>query len=254
MKHIVKDEGNGWLYHKIVYEPQTVCDASTNPRIPLEGAIRIYRSRIKETCHEAMKENSARYPGNNLPDHYYRAHREMPMCIELVPPRPLFWIEHSRTINFVNEIQWDKRPRLVNKFWAQIAKNDNGSNFKSSDGEEAREEDEIRQDLGFHEIVSIENEIKQDLGFHEIVSVRDNVYASLHPRPSLGQHGENTTSALVSKDAEASDSPRWVKLAHVAGEDCCRMFVRKHLLPMMGTRPTGNDWKHGKYPIDDMVS
>ena len=77
-----------------------------------------------------------------------------------------------------------------------------------------------------------------DLGYHEIVYVRNWQTARLNPRPPLNSKGEESTESL--KTYKATEiMPRWIKFAHVVGEDKCRMFVHKSLLPMIGPRPTG---------------
>lgn len=90
---------------------------------------------------------------------------------------------------------------------------------------------------------NISKEGRLDLGYHEIVSVRDSRNANLNPRPPLNRQGEDTTSMLQACNAKAFDAPRWVRFAHVIGEDRCTMFIHKSLLPMIGSRPTGNTWQ-----------
>lgn len=144
---------------------------------------------------------------------------ETPECIELILPRPL---PYNDAIHFVNEIEYDERPRLVNKFVACIGDINGLQNpmtkEKSKEGQ-------------------------WNLGYHEIVSVRDMTTTKCDPRPPLNGHGEYTTSFLRATNAKPSDDPRWVKFCHLVGrEDRCRAFLKKCLLPMMGPRPTGHSW------------
>lgn len=201
---IAKADANGWLYHKILYIPRT-SGRIEGLQIPPEGCLRIYRSHVNEACYEAMQDPAARNPTNNSENiNYYRAYREAPSCIEMVLPRAIYW-SGGNTIQFVNEIQWDERPRLISKFWNRTT--------------------------------------HQNLGFYEIISVRDSIYGKLFPRSPLKERGEEVTSSLSACNAEPCDSPRWVKFAHVVGEDRCSLFLKKSLLPMMGPRPTGNTWR-----------
>ncbi len=217
IEQISSDEAGGWIYHKIVYRPE-ILDITSSRMLPVEGTLVIHRSNVETTCLEAMKKNSSR-------DSSYCAHREMPMCIQLIPPRKLLWAgDHQLT--FVNEITWDEKPRLVGEFWVRSGvRNDE----KSSNG--VRDSGLVDDDGN-----------QRNLGFHEIVSVKHGSYASVHPRPPFNKEGGCTTSFLAANKAKEPDTPRWVKFAHIIGEDRCRMFIRKHLLPMMGTRPTGNDF------------
>jgi hypothetical protein len=85
-----------------------------------------------------------------------------------------------------------------------------------------------------------------DLGYHEITSVRESRNARLNPRPSLDGQGQDSTEFLRNCNAKAFDNPRWIRFAHLVGEDRCRMFVHKSLLPMIGRRPSGNTWHNAK--------
>ena len=49
-------------------------------------------------------------------DYYYRAHRESPECIEFYPTEA----PSDGPIHYVNEIEYDDKPRLVNKFTAHL--------------------------------------------------------------------------------------------------------------------------------------
>jgi len=122
----------------------------------------------------------------------------------------------------VNEIQYDQKPRLISQYFAII---DDVNGIEPPRGED------------------ISKEGRLDLGYHEIVSVRDSENASLDPRPPLNHLGQNTTEFLKAYNAKAVDAPRWVRFAHIVGEDVCRMFIHKTLLPMIGPRPTGNSFR-----------
>mmetsp|Transcript_14445 Transcript_14445/g.29452 ORF Transcript_14445/g.29452 Transcript_14445/m.29452 type:complete len:260 (-) Transcript_14445:286-1065(-) len=212
------DNAEGWMYHKVIYRPAILTNTSSR-RLPVEGTLVVHRSNVETACLEAMQKNSSG-------DSSYCAYREMPMCIELVLPKKLFWTGDLQ-LNFVNEITWDEIPRLVGEFCVRSdVKNDEKSSSQARDNKVV--------DDGCN---------KTSLGFHEIVSVKNRTFANIHPRPALRKHGECTTSYLAANKVDESATPRWVKFAHIVGEDRCRMFIRKHLLPMMGTRPTGNNWQ-----------
>ena len=220
------DSHSQWLYHKIVYVP----GPSRDPRpLPAEGCLKIFCSNIKGACKEAMYEyRSNRRNDEHIdqridsrPDYYYKAHQENPSCLELVLPRALSWTNGSQ-FNLVNEIQYDQKPRLISQYFAII---DDVNGIEPPRGED------------------ISKEGRLDLGYHEIVSVRDSENASLDPRPPLNHLGQNTTEFLKAYNAKAVDAPRWVRFAHIVGEDVCRMFIHKTLLPMIGPRPTGNSFR-----------
>ena len=234
LNHRIRDdEENGWLYHKLCYIPKTSNDVHVGEagmcRIPREGCLRIFRSHCTKTMDDAAKEykrnlrndhGSGDNREDSRPDYYYQAHRETAECIELVLPRPLLCYQDS-TIQFVNEIEYDAKPRLVNKFSACIGDINGCKN-------------------NFIQEKSVEGQ--WNLGYHEIVSVRDMTTRSCHPRPPLNEHGEATTSFLYACGARPSDDPRWIKLCHLVGENKCRLFLKKHLLPMIGPRPSGCAW------------
>lgn len=144
--------------------------------------------------------------------------RELPECIEFVLPRPLVFKDSQ---HFVNEVEYDLKPRLVNKFHACIGdingcQNPNMANGKSKEGQ-------------------------WDLGYHEIVSVQSMKTTSCITRPPLNGHGEDTTDFLHRINAKPSSDPRWVKFCHSIGEDRCSLFL-KSVYHMLGPRPTGSGW------------
>ena len=79
-----------------------------------------------------------------------------------------------------------------------------------------------------------------NLGYHEIRRVSDMTTSRCIPRPPLNAHGESTTSFLRACGARPAEDPRWIKFCHLIGDDRCRRFLKEHLLPMIGPRPTGN--------------
>lgn len=214
---ISSDEAEGWMYHKVTYRPAILTNSSSR-RLPAQGTLVLHRSNVETACLEAMQKDSSR-------DSSYCAHREMPMCVELVLPKKLFWTG-DRQLNFVNEITWDERPRLVGEFCVR---------------RDVKNDEKFPSQVRDNEVDSECN--KTSLGFHEIVSVKNGTFANIHPRPALRKHGECTTSYLAANKADEPDTFRWVKFAHIVGEDRCRIFLRKHLMPMMGTRPTGDNWQ-----------
>jgi len=238
-KHVRDDEENEWLYHKLCYLPCTsTADNETGRTIPREGCLRIFRSHCNKTCDDATKAYQAdvqndHYSGVNRtdsrPDYYYRAHRETPEFIDFVLPRPL---PYNSTIQFVNEIEYDDRPRLVNKFTTSILGDCIGVQSPMAQGRTSKEG-------------------QWDLGYHEIVSVRDMRTAKCHPRPPLNNPGEDTSSFLHTCKAKPSDDPRWIKLCHLIGEDGCRNFLKRHVLPMMGPRPNANAWNSSEMMFFD---
>ena len=133
-------------------------------------------------------------------------------------PRPLIY---DSTISFTNEIEFDDKPRLVNKFTANIGDITGAENPLGLEGEKSKEG-------------------KWNLGFFEIVRVQDMITSSCNSRPPKGGIGKDTTSWLRACGARPSDHPRWVRFCHLVGEDQCRIFLKKHLIPMLGPRPTGN--------------
>lgn len=233
----IKADGNEcvWLYHKLCYIPGSTETNENSRRVPREGYLRIFRSNCNRTCDDAMREyrtNLRNDPVGNSrvdsrPDYYYRAKRELPDCIELVLPRPLPLAEAA---TFVNKIEYDKKPRLVNKFIGCIG------------------------DINRAQHPMADNSSKEglwNLGYHEIKSVRDMTVSKCNPRPPLNGYGDDTTSFLQTCQARPADDPRWIKFGHLVGEDRCRLFLMKHLLPVMGPRPTGNAWdSSGRDPFD----
>mmetsp|Transcript_36028 Transcript_36028/g.64877 ORF Transcript_36028/g.64877 Transcript_36028/m.64877 type:complete len:164 (+) Transcript_36028:284-775(+) len=153
-------------------------------------------------------------------DYYYRAHRETPESIDFALPRPLLY--NNSTIHFVNKIEYDEKPRLVNKFTTSILGDYIGVRSPMAEGES--------------------KEGQWNLGYHEIVSVRDMTSSNCYPRPPINGYGEDTTSFLRACKATPSNDPRWIKFCHLIGEDHCRSFLKKHVLLMMGPRPTANAW------------
>ncbi|KAL7528579.1 hypothetical protein ACHAXR_006746 [Thalassiosira sp. AJA248-18] len=222
-KRIRDDGASEWLYHKLSYIPGGTTGDESGRCIPREGILRIFRSHCSTTCNNATSEyrsnlQNDQYSGTNRqdsrPDYYYQAHRESPECIEFVLPRPL---KYNSTVHFVNEVEYDEKPRLVNKFTACIG-DING--VQSSHTEEKSKEGQW------------------NLGYHEIVSVREMTTTSCRSRPPMNGHGEDTTSFLRACGARPSDDPRWIRFGHLIGTDFCRMFLKKSLLPMLGPRPT----------------
>lgn len=134
-------------------------------------------------------------------------------------PRPLIY---DSTISFTNEIEFDDKPRLVNKFTANIGDITGAQNPLAGEGKS--------------------KEGKWNLGFFEIVRVQDMITSSCNTRPPKGDIGKDTTSWLQACGARPSNHPRWVRFCHLVGEDHCRTFLKKHLIPMLGPRPTGNSF------------
>lgn len=229
-RQLSKGESVGWMYHKLIYIPASeASDTSDTQRfIPPEGCLRIFLSNIKKTCDAALTEyrtnqrrdeNSSHTRRDSRPDYFFRTYRESPECIEFVPPFPLHW---KQEIKLVNEVEWDDKPRLICKFLT-IIDDVNG----------------IRNPL----TNEISKEGRMNLGYHECVSLKDGQYALCSSRPPLNETGEDTSAYLSSYKTTQSDTMRWIKFAHVIGEDRCQTFVKKHLIPMMGFRPTGNSWR-----------
>lgn len=253
------DEVNGWLYHKLMYIPKGVSvprgGGGKDKLIPHEGIIRIFRSHvngkmafryipplyhstlttvfvIKDTCFQSFKDyrsnrqNDQTHREHNRadsrPDYYYRTYREISQCIELVPPKALTWTYDSAII-IDNDIEYDDKPRLINEFTACL---DDVNGASGSLVEEKSKEG------------------RWNLGYHEVVSLRDATFSRVHPRPPRKGHGTDTTNFLkVLKAKPSMLGPRRVKLAHLAcGDDKCRIWLKKHLLPIIGPRPSGKDW------------
>jgi hypothetical protein len=209
-----------WLYHKILYIPG-----------PPEGRLRIFRSHVNEACKEALHEyrfhrsqdenaGASHDRRDSRPDYYFKAHRESPKCLELVPPKVLSWT-FGKTFSIENEIEYDQKPRLISEYCMII---DDVNGIEHPGSEKSKEG-------------------RLNLGFHEIISVREPARNTcLNPRPPLNGQGQDSSEFLRACNAKALDAPRWIKFAHAVGEDRCRMFINKNLLPMIGSRPTGNTW------------
>jgi len=228
-----QDEDNGWLYHKLVYIPKgsAVPDGGGNDKhIPHEGMIRIFRSHVNDACFQSLKDfqsNRQNDPhgehnrADSRPDYYYRTYKETAQCIELIPPKALTWTYDSAII-IENDIEYDEKPRLVNEFTAYL------DDVNGASGSLVQEKSK---------------EGRWNLGYHEIVNVRDSTFSRIHPRPPRKGHGTDTTNFLKILKAKPSMlGPRRVKLAHLScGEDRCRTFIKKHLLPIIGPRPSGTE-------------
>ena len=211
---IANDEAEGWLYHKL--------DVSFHR----DGCLRIFRSHCKKVCSDAMNElrwnvQNDRYSAldraDSRADYYYRAHKEVPDCITLAFPSKLPW---KNTIHCVNDIVHDDKPRLVNEFVGCIGDIHGCRN--------SMVEETSREGLW-------------NLGYHEIRRVSDMTTARCIPRPQYNSHGDDTTSFLRACKARVAGDPRWIQFCHLVGDDRCRKFLKDHLLPMIGPRPTGNN-------------
>lgn len=219
---VLVDNDSQGIIHKIQYIPQGTGFRS----VPPEGCLRIFRSNVNETCKEAMYEyrtnrnndESIDQRIDSRPDYYYKAHRETATCLELVPPKALPFQEQ---FNLVNEVEYDQKPRLISQYWATVG---DVNGIVHSPGCQKSQEGRL------------------DLGYHEIISVRESRNATLKSRPPLNSPGPDSTEFLKTCNAKAFDAPRWVRFAHVVGEDRCRLFLQSGLLPMVGSRPTGNTW------------
>ena len=233
IKCLSEDDDNT-LFHKVSFheggEKGHFANGVGGRWIPREGTLTIHRSHCTKTFDVAAKEyrdsrrndpHSRSTRRDSRPDYFYRAHIEKEECVELVLPRPLVWNE---TIHLVNEIQHDEKPRLINRFSACIGDINGAQNNAMAGGSKS-------------------SEGQWDLGYHEIQSVAYMSTTSCHSRPPLGGHGEDSTEFLRAVRATPSDDPRWVKLCHLVGEDRCRLWLNKHLLPVLGPRPSGNSWK-----------
>lgn len=227
IKQIKNSEGHDWLFHKISYLTGGTRCEDTGQIIPREGCLRIYRSNCVTACNEASKQFRANRAADDnqeidrtdsRPDYYYRAYRETPEShLDIMLPRPLYY---KSTVHFVNDIEYDEKPRLVNRFATSILGDCIGVRSQMAQGNTSCEGN-------------------WDLGYHEIVSVRDMAYSSCQPRPPKGGIGEDTTSFLNACKAKECCHPRWIKFAHLVGEDQCRKFLKKHVLPAIGPRPNG---------------
>jgi len=237
-RQLSQDEENGWLYHRIAYIPKggqvpPEEDAET-AMIPHEGILRIYRSHVNDTCYQSLKDyRSSRQndPSHEVlhnradsrPDYFFKTYKETAKVLTLVPPKALKWTNDS-SIVIENDIEYDDKPRLVNEYTACL---DDVNGAAGSLVEEKSKEG------------------RWNLGYHEVVNLRDSTFSRIHPRPPRKGHGVDTTNFLkVLKAKPSSLGPRRVKLAHLScGEDKCRIWIKKHLLPILGPRPSGKDWR-----------
>jgi hypothetical protein len=247
------------MYHKLSYMPPGADNDETGS-ILRDGCLRIFRSHCKTVCDDAMTEyrNNLRndqYSGfdraDSRADYYYQAHRETPQCITLAIPRPLPW---TSIIHCVNEIIYDERPRLVSKFTACIG-DANGVHNPMAEGKSIEGQFTRHHLTGFPVSQAAsqtksarESEIlgQWNLGYHEIRKVSDMTTACCVPRPPFNAHGQSTTSFLHACGARPAEDPRWIKFCHLIGEDRCMRFLKEHLLPMIGPRPTGNSYDETK--------
>ena len=220
LEHIQQFDDDDWIYHKIIYIPGV-----TDEKVPREGILKIHRSNCIKACDEACREFKRNLlddedPGvdrsDSRPDYYYRCHQEEAETIEFILPQPLVY---DSTINFDNAIEYDEKPRLINRFTCSLGDVNGAQNPLAKDKSK---------------------EGVWNLGYHEIIRVQDMITSSCSTRPPYGGHGEDSTSWLRACQARPSDHPRWIKFAHTVGEDHCRLFLKKHLLPILGSRPTGS--------------
>eukprot|EP00986_Skeletonema_menzelii_P015004 scaffold10826_cov136-Skeletonema_menzelii.AAC.3 len=232
-KQLSQDEDNGWLYHKLIYIPKGSVvpnGGGENKLIPHEGMIRIFRSHVNDTCFQSLKDfqssrqndpHGEHIRADSRPDYYYRTYQETAEYLDLIPPRTLHRT-YNTAIIIQNNIEYDEKPRLVNEFVAFL------DDVTGCSGSLAQEKS---------------SEGRWNLGYHEIVNVRDSTFSRIHPRPPHKGHGTDTTSFLSVLKAKPSilEGPRRVKFAHLRGEDECRKFIKKHLLPIIGSRPSGTD-------------
>ena len=230
-KQLKQDEDDGWLYHKLIYIPKGSAlppdCGERDENIPREGIIRIFRSHVNDTCLQSLKDfqssrqndpHGEHIRADSRPDYYYRTYKEISCCLDLIPPKSLTWTDKSAVI-IENDIVYDDKPRLVNEFIAYL------DDVTGVSGSLAQEKS---------------SEGRWNLGYHEFVNVRDATFSRLHPRPPREGHGTDTTTFLTVLKAKPSMlGPRRVKLAHLAGQDECRTFIKKHLLPIIGARPCG---------------
>ena len=223
--HLPMEDGQ-WLFHKVIYISSPSDSAPGCRSIPPEGLLRIFRSCVNDACNQAMRDYHSDRSNDehgdderidSRPDYYYRAHQETPTCLEVVPPKALPWTDN---LNIVNEIEHDQKPRLISQYRGTI---DDVNGIENK----------------LNEMKSKEGAI--DLGYHEILSIRNCKNAMLNPRPPLNGKGQDSSDYINACNAKAF-MPRWVKFAHVVGQDKCRMFVHKSLLPMIGARPTGQNF------------
>ena len=230
LKHISSSDKQT-VYHKISYIPGCSTEDSKGRQSislgPKEGLLQIHRSDCSIACESACREykknllddEDSGVEGDRLDsraDYYYQAYHEQAETVKFILPRPLVY---DSSINFVNEIDYDEKPRLINRFTCSLG-DVNGAQNPLANG--------------------LSKEGKWDLGYHEVIRVQDMITSSCSSRPPYGGYGEDTTAWLHACQARPSDHPRWIKFAHVMGEDHCRTFLKKHLLPMLGERPTGN--------------
>jgi len=191
--------------------------------------IRIFRSHVNDTCFQSLKDfqssrqndpHGEHIRADSRPDYYYRTYKETAQYIDLIPPRALTWT-YDTTIIIENDIEYDEKPRLVNEFIAFL------DDVTGASGSLVQEKS---------------SEGRWNLGYHEIVNVRDSTFSRIHPRPPHKGHGTETTNFLSVLKAKSSMlGPRRVKFAHLKGDDECRTFIRKHLLPIIGPRPSGTN-------------
>ena len=130
LKHIQSslDKDDDSVYHKISYIPGcSTEDSEGHQSIPLgpkEGLLQIHRSDCSRACESACREYKKQLLDDedsgvegvdrldSRADYYYQAHHEQAETIDFILPRPLVY---DSTINFVNEIEYDEKPRLINR-------------------------------------------------------------------------------------------------------------------------------------------
>ena len=215
------------MYHKLIYIPKgsAVPDGGGEDKeIPHEGVIRIFRSHVNDTCFRSLKDfqssrqndpHGEHIRADSRPDYFYKTYQETAEYIDLIPPRTLS--TYKSPIVIQNDIVYDEKPRLVNEFIAFLDDVNGCSGClveeKSSEG-------------------------RWNLGYHEKQVSTNSTFSRIHPRPPHKGHGMDTTNFLsVLKAKPSIEGPRRVKFAHLRGEDECRKFIKKHLLPIIGSRP-----------------
>merc|ERR1711971_670414 len=186
--------------------------------LPRRGVLRVYRSSVLDACDRARREENRENCGqegnraSGRPEDL--SHRETPALVEFVLPRPL-----GDDLQVVNDIEWDDKPRLVNKYETSMR--------------------DIAGMIGRTSVAGRSAEAgRWDLGYHELRSVAFMSLANLSSRPPKDGHNDDSIRFLKAVRAIPSEDPRWMKFAHLRGEDRCKSFLGKTLLTLVGPRPT----------------